>query len=404
MKFKTIPEVFNHHIPDLKIDKDFMKSISRFRLGWINRSANHIDFLSSHLTGVHPIRFTPQDEENFYNIFDIDLRSLTTDLHNLKDVYEERIVSSNPFYILISYLLHKTTVSKLSEKDKERTKTDLFSIMAYKMMSSIYVNYFSYDADVDIATITYEKLSRRFILKKLGNWQSFIDYRALDVNKKGLHDKALHRFDTYDALYVITDTQTKLKSTMNEIYVVMMRVIEDNEKRHSKSLFETDGEGQESIRESVNLHQELYTFLKSVVFNERELINDDLIEVSIEIFKNITEKDARVALKALSELALEEPEYVEELIETTLKASIGYLYLDKLYPPYLKNTVAIMKHLKGYYSSSKVKNEDVLKSKKMMLKVVTKATKRKTKWLTISITNTLLIYLFMRAVIGTSKK
>lgn len=401
---KELQNIFNQNLYGFKVDRTFVRKIREIRLHWINRTYTHTDFLASNLLGVHPIRFTTADEEMLYMLFDIDSKSLTKDLHALDDINKDFKVTSNVYYLLIVYLISQSTNSKLSTRDQESVVTDLFNLMSYKMLSSTYSHYYSYDVEHDIAVITHEHLSMRFLLKKLGNWQAVINYRAKDVLSDGLHYDRLKKLEVTGLVYVISDTKTKFNSIIQEIHSVMVEVVEGNQVRTSRSLTSTDTEGVDVVVDIDNVHTKYYQFLRSIVFKESELIHRELLEVSIEIFKNITVKDAEQTLKLIAEISLTENDMLDELLEIILTANIEYLYVSKLNPPYAKYTLDIIKHLKGYWSSSKVTDKNVIKAKKMMQSIVKRSTSRRTNWLVVSISNTLIIYLFVRAVLGVSQK
>ena len=121
-----IKDVMIKHIK-IDIDKEFLRKIQSYRIGWCNKSDVYVDFLGSNLTGVHNIRFSDYDNDVlFVDILNVDKSLLRTDLYNLKDIHPERKVSSDTYYLTMSYLMYRVSVSKLSLDDKKLCLEELY--------------------------------------------------------------------------------------------------------------------------------------------------------------------------------------------------------------------------------------------------------------------------------------
>ena len=397
---KDIKDIYKEHMGHLKIDAKLYVELKKFRLKWMNKNKEHVEFLSGNLVGVNPIRFTNEDESYFFeSILDTDANDLRKDVYKLEDIYKERNVTSNIFYITITYLMHEYMVSSLSTNNKNKAIRELYLIMAYKMFSSLTAHYFKFDLDRDVAVVTYERLSNRFLIKTKGYWQAVIEYRAQDVLlDNGLHVQKLKKFTAIDCTKTIQDIQGRLRSIMKELYVVIDDVIQNNDKRISKSLNAKDMEGNDIIAEVANLNANYYNFIKHIVFKKEDFIKDDLIIILTDLFKNLKASELRKTLRYISELSITKPNEINDILDTSLKANIEYLYITKMQPPYDKRIVTVVQQLRGYWSSSKVKDKHVLKVKKDLMIISKKATGRNTRWLLVTISLVIPIYIFLRAV------
>ena len=117
---KQILEVFEEHLKHIVFDKTFFNNVMKFRLNWVHKSLEHMDFLGSNLLGVNKVVFSALDEEMFFlELLKVDYNDLKHDIHSLQDIDVNRKVSSNVMLLTLTYLMHGFTGSKLLPKEKE---------------------------------------------------------------------------------------------------------------------------------------------------------------------------------------------------------------------------------------------------------------------------------------------
>ncbi len=398
-KFKEISEVFLFHAGKITIDKKLYDKLKKFRMEWMYRSESHINFMSSNLIGVYKIRFTKSDEEEIYAMFDIDYKSLRDDLYELPDIYKERHVSSNPRYLLLLYIAHLIHISNIKTANKNKILLEVYYILAIEIFSSLMVNYYKFELDEDIAIAVFESLSNRFILKKVGSWQKLFEEKAEDIYApRSVHSKRLTRFKTVDATYTIADLQGKLRSIVKELTRVVNVVIETNTSRDTRSILTTNAEGDESVLDVIHANNLYHTSIQSIIFKRSEFINEEYVQIMKELYSNLHEKELLITLEYISNNYINNKREIDELVETAINANISYLYLSKLYPPYDKSIIAIVKFLRGYWINSKVKDVNNKKFKKLAYKFTVKATGKKTDRIIVTVVIALAIYLMLIAI------
>jgi len=403
-RFKEISEVFLYHVGNIKIDKKLYDSLRAFRTNWIYKNESHINFMSSNLIGVYPIRFTKSDEEEIYAIFNLDFRSLRDDLHDLPDIYKERHVSSNPRYLLLLYIAHLTIISKQSERNKNKLLLEIYFILAIEIFSSLMTNFYKFSLDKDVASAVFEKLSNKFILKRVGSWQKLFENKAEDIYEpKGVHVKRLKTFKTVDATYVIADLQGKLRSIVKEMTKVVYEVKETAESRDTRSLLATDEEGDEKLLDVIHSNNIYHTSILDIIYRKNEFVNEDYIKIMKELYRNLHEKELKKVLDYISDNYVDNKKEIDELVNTSINANIRYLYLSKLYPPYDKSIIAIVKYLRGFWINSKVKDADNKKFKALAYKFTVKATGKKTNRIVVTVVIALAIYIMLLAIKSTKK-
>lgn len=395
MNKKNIKDVFEYHLKDLKVDKELIDKLRKFRYYWSQKDINYIEFLGSGLLGVHPIRFSTNDEDLFFvDILNIDKNMLKTDLHALEGINKSWKVTSNNVYLTVMYLIYKFYNSNLKINDKLDGIRECYYIFAFKVISSLVTHYFSYNVDTAIAKAVYEKMSNKFILKKLGTWQAFIEYRANDVLPNGLHYNNLNNITTDSAVKAIADLQSRIRDAVKNSYTVLLEVKEQNEKINSSSVLEHN-EDDVGIKDVSNRPDIYVNYIKSIYKNTNDFINDDIIYL-LESTTNRLDVDMLIAtLKYISNHA-DINKY--DFIEYSINSNIKYLFTKNIRTDYNKHVLEIIKYLKGYWSASIIKDQTTKELKKHMLEITKKATNKKTLWSLAIIVNSVYIYIFIRSL------
>lgn len=394
--FKTLKEVFDIH-GLTKVDIDIYKKIQVFRIGWTQKAPEYIDFLGSKLTGVHPIRFSTRDEDMFFvDIFNIDQPSLTEDLWATKGIDKNKKVTSNPLYITLVYLMHLTITSREIGKHREDMLRELYFIFGYKVISSLFTHYFKFTVDPSVALAVNERLSNKFIIKKVNNWQELFEYRALDVLPKGLHYLRLNRLDVDECNRIISDMQGRIRDMLKNIYIILMDVKDSNDKLVSRSNIEMTEDGA-SIKDSTNRPDRYVNYMLSIIDNPSDFIDDDMVYLLNNSYKNLNSKDIYTTLEYISENNFKDR---NKIIENIIISSISYLNIKGIHSDYNKHMLDVIKYLKGYFISSSVRDKVILDTKKELLNLVKKLPVTKVNWNYTGLVTYAIIYIFIRSVVS----
>ena len=398
-------ELFNKYFNGTDLKK-LHKNLRMYRFKWMNKNQTHVEFLSSNLMGVHPIRFTKDDEEEFFEtMLHIDVKELTKELYKVKGIYKERKVSSNPMYNTCIYMMHLFQTSNMKKEDKDSAIREIFLIATYKMFSSLMSHNFSFNLDIDIANTLYETISKRYLIRQLGSWEAVFEYRSNDVIcPEGLHCERITKVDGVKSSYAISDIQGRYRSMFKELYAVINEIINNNEKRLTTSLNSKDLDGQDAVSDVNNLNKNYFMYIDNIIYKKADFVKEDILLIVSEMFKNVKKDDLRAVLNYMSDEYLKDNKRIKSLIEHSLKANINYLNVNKMNPPYDLRIVSVVRHLKGFWSSSKVKDPDLKKAKKLVYSISKDVTKKKTKWLTVSLGMSVSVYIFFRAVLKDSYK
>jgi len=394
-----IKDLFAYHLVSVKPGTELTHRLKMFRLTWSQKDSQYIEFLGSNLMGAHQIRFSTNDEDLiFIDILNVDKNILKTDIFNLEGIDRTWKVTSNNVYLTIVYLIHAYAVSHLSPQEKEEGIRECYYVFAYKAISSLLSYYFSFQVDIGLAKAVYERLSNRFLLKRLGNWQSVFEYRALDVLPNGLHYPKILTLSTDDAVKIVADLQGRIRELVKNIYSVLMEVKDNNEKINSTSMINTNDEEGDSIKDNTTRPDIYIGYIRNIFNKPNDFVNDDLVYLICSIFPKLDSVKFVDTLKYLSQNITPARGSEEDFIENSINLSLQYLRSKNIVNNYNEQAYEIIKHLKGFWSSSSVKDPLVKKTKNVLFAHTKKATGKKTTWLLASISISTILYIFVRSL------
>lgn len=399
MAKQQLVEVCDKHFKHIKFDEDLYNKIQKFRITWVNKSEIYVDFLGSNLLGIHPIRFSSVDEDMwFIDTLGIDSNQFKYDLYNNTDIDRTRAVSSNIVYISIVYLMHKFINNKLMRRKLDNVLEELYYVFAYKAMGSLISHYFKFETEEALAKAVYERLSNKFLIKKLGSWQAVFEYRSGDVKPpRGLHAKRLESLKTDEAERVIADLQGRLRETVKNIYEVLIDVMDNNERVKTSTMIEK-GEDGDGIKDTSDNPSGYIRYVFSVIGNQNDFINDDIVYLLVNNIKNLDEKNLVNTLKYITNEIEVNQNDKDNFINVTIESAIAYLRTKKITGSYHKHMLESIDYLRNYWSSSSVKNRELKKTKKYLFDITNKATGKKTKWLLSTVSISVMLYIFVRSV------
>ena len=394
-QIKSVKELFEKNLnPNLKIDKEFFEKLKIFRVSWSQRTEDHIEFLGSNYIGLQPVRFSSQDEDIFFSdIVEIDKDTLITDIKYTKGIDTKRKVESNPYYLTTVYLMHRFTTSSLPNNLKIEAVTELYYLFAYKVISSLIMHYFKYNADISLIKATDSRLSNKFLIKRVNSWQELFTYRARDVLPSGLHYSRLKSFSTEDCLRVIRDMQGRIRDIVKNIYAVMLEVKESNEKVVSSSLLMADEEGVK-VGDITNSQDRYIIELNRLLSLERDLIDNDLLYLLSNVLKTFNVNETITILQYITNNDFSGKDVLAEHIITD---GVDILQRKNI-KDYQKNILVVIQTIKNWFINRSISN-NLKKTKDDVNKVVCLATKQKPGWRSMNSTVSVMIYLFVRAII-----
>jgi len=384
----------------VKADVALAKRISDFQIEFINKNEDHMSFFGGNLTGVHVVRFTPQDKDKFFiDVLKIDELELEDEIANVKAIRPEWHVSRDSFNQTCMWLIHKFAVSSLPDKVKHDAMLNCALILYYRFITSVLYNSFRYPADPNLAKATYAQLNNKFSIKQYGSWQATLEARSEKlIGEDSIHYKTFLSYDDDDQIvYLINDSQGRIRDMIKNIYGMMLKVKAQGDRIKTTSmLFEHDGE---QILKDKTKSLTVYTrYMHSIIGDEHTFIKQEILDVIEKIVHTASPKLVHQTLKWCSvNYKFAGIKDVEDLVEKTLLHSFTYLSENRTVFRETNDLSVLLSRLKGIYTSSKSNDKDLLEIRTLAESIIRKATSTKNASAIASVRTAVLLYIVIRA-------
>lgn len=400
LDFRTLmEEKFKH----LKYDKILGMKLLNFKLEWGSKSDEYIDFLGTGLTGVHNVRFSLQDENILFNeILHIDQEDLQDKLYKTKGINRNFQVSSNATNITLFWLMHCFWKSNLDNKFKEEMMITLYSLFAYKQVGSFFSRRFPYGIDRNVAQTVFEKLSDKYLIKRLGNWEAVFRYQAIHLcPPKGSNANRIIKCSVDDVVKGVNDLQSRLRSTVQNLTAITYDYIKEKDRptlTTTNMINSATEESAEGLKDLTTSTSQYVNYLKSILHSPNDFVIEDLVHI-VNVVMPACKKDKLKDM--LMEISINhfhlDPK--KDFVMIAIKSSLEYLQTKSITHGYLSKTMECLNILKKYYSASKVKEKEVPIAKKELEKIAIVSLKTKTPWLITPYIIGTFLYLFLRSLV-----
>ncbi len=396
----TIKEVFDDHFTHLKFNKNLAHEIYRFKMGFMSKNEESIEFFGGNLMGVHVVRFLPKEENEFFDIFDTDKPVVKHLVAQIPGINKSFIIASDPFNVLITYLIYKFFNSPyLSDKLKEETAVDLAMIMNIRFLTGLMNHYYKYPIDKATAEAVYASLSFKYIIKQKGSWGAAMESRSYDsVCKDSIHYKTLTKLDSEEAVtYFLNDSQGRIRDTMKNIYREFKKVKDSGIKFNKNSGTEIGLDGEESFKDKAHGLMTFNKYLYTILPDRRSFIRIELLNIIYDLVPSVQEKHLVSVLEWLSEnFMMADKQYIKQYLDLTLVYSFNYMLTrtNILHNP--QDLGMFLTEMRGGYLSSKSTEPDLLELRVLGDKIVTESIKIKTKSVITSVRLAAFLYVCLR--------
>lgn len=402
-KYKNIKIFFQHHLKHIKFDKRLIKQLKIFRYNWSTKSDDYIDFLGSNLLGTQSIRFSSIDDNKLYTEV-YHLKHTDKIQEDIFDVYlmeRKYKVASNLIYQILMYTANQFLHNKdLTKEERLEGVKEACLIVQYKMFTSLYSKFFPYQVPENIATTTYNKLSHKFLIKRLNNWQEVFLYRYEKcVDKTIPGSRHLLRYDTKDSIDFISGIQTKVRGNVKEVTAVFYKVKENDESMQIESSTYVGGENNLEQLSDKTIGDSLYTNnLIAISQQPNDFIDMETVNIVATTFPNILKDDILKFLRCMSNDEFIDITTLTKLLREILVLSFSYLKRNDINVEQRETIPKALISIRYYWASSKVVNTDISRIKKTLGKKAKTCTGRKTNWYGITLALTYIVYVFLRSI------
>lgn len=397
-----ISKVFDEECKDLQIDKDLVRRLNTYQNAFVHKNSEHQDFFGGSTTGVQVVRFLPADRNRWFDeILEINDTLLEEKLHALPTVNTDWLISSDAMNLSCAWLAHAVFKSnKLNDKQKHDALIDIFLVLQYKYLTSILYRFFKYPADRETAEATYSLLSYKYALKVHGSWSAVLRARAEEIiSKDSIHyDTIVKMDDDKDVIYLLNDTQGRIKDMMKNIYDLFIRVSQQGIKIATVTAVTTDHDGEEILKDKTKSMTVYGRYIRSVIIDKNSFVRTELTNVIEKIMQTMPPKLFNMTLEWMSiNYSQVNTKIIDEVLEETLLHSFDYLGTNRELIRNNTDLSNLLAKLRGVYMSSRSTDQALIALREKTEKMVRMAVETKNESVISSVRTGVLLYIVLRS-------
>lgn len=379
----TVLETFNEIFKDVEFDKNLYKLILHSNIKLITKNENK-NFFGGQLIGCYVVKYTYYDKDEFFSyVFDKDSEEIEKKLKTISTLNQSFKISFDSINLTCFYIAHRfLTNNKLSKKEQLEYAAEILNYFNYRTLLVICSNYFIYPISEEEALSLFERLSNRYIIKKVKNWNEYCQYRSNEY----LESKQivlLKSFRNDDELpNAINDLFIRTKDTLKNIYREFIKLQEDDNSIGIRKSTLNDLEGKEVIVDNLHSAEKYSNILVSSLSDRNNFIRSDYVNVTLSIIKNISYKHINECLELFYEYSHKDSKTFNEtqqLLTSIIINTLSYIQKHNLHVKEGASIIKILNMITGVLLYSRKTNVEINTLKQQLSNHIDKIYKVSTK-------------------------
>ena len=345
-------QVLDEFFKNISFDTALYKKLVYNNIEFITKNEDHKHLFGSKLIGCHHIKYTHYDKNIFYNnLFGIESDDVVAAINDIKTINKKFKTARDDINLVTFYMAHRfLTNDDLAKEKRIEYAKEVLNYFNYRTLVLISSNYFVYPISEEKAVSLSERLSNRYVIKRLKNWNEYCAYRSEEYLDSKFLD-LLVKFNKDDELpNAITDLLNRTKDTLKNIYGEFITMMENDEIIKSKSNVVNDVEGQEVILDKINTPESYFTKIEAMTTDKNTFIRKDYLDVTIDIINSVSYRQLEETLSLCLEYSYtgrENHQKFNNFMKDILVNSIEYLHRNNIYLNNNSNVLTVINSIVG---------------------------------------------------------
>lgn len=402
-------EAFDKLFEGVKFDSSLYKKILHTNIEFITRNEEFTRLFSGRNIGCYLLKYTMYDKNIYYDsLFGLEADDVIDTIKDISTIPKSFKVARDDINLAIFYIVHRFLSNKdLSEKQRLEFAKETLNYFSYRTLVLISSNYFIYPISEEKATSLTERLSNKYLIKRLKNWNEYCQYRS-DEFLDNKFRKLLDKFDNDDELSkAISDLYIRTKDTIKNIYSEFMIMLEKDEVIKSKGSTITDLEGDTKLIDKIDTVDVYMTRLEHLLVDKSSLVKREYINAVIDIVNSVSYTNLEEVLGYIVNYSFDSKnnyKKVHDLFKEIIINAVDYLQRNNVFTNKKLDIVMAINYLVGNVLYARGDELDVHKVKTNIEKLIkdlyklnkNKITDRNIK----NIRNGVYLYVVLRAFIA----
>lgn len=347
-----VKEALDQLFEGVRFDASLYKKLVHNNIEYITRSDDLKSLFGGRLIGNYFLKYTTYDKNIFYsNLFDTDFDEVSEVIETITTIPKSFKIARDDINLVCFYIAHRFLANDALNQDKRlEYAKEALNYFSYRTLVLISSNYFVYPISEEKALSLTERLSNRYLIKKLKNWNEFCQYRSEEfLNAKNV--ELLTGFTKDDELpNAISDLYNRTKDTLKNIYVEFMAMLESDEVIKSRKNVVSDLEGEEVILDKLNTPDSYMTKIEGLMPDRASFVKKELVNVCVDIVNTVSYKQLEETLWMVLDYSFKDREgntQVRGYFSDILTNSIEYLHANQIYLSNRTDVLTIVNSIVG---------------------------------------------------------
>ena len=286
---------------DYNFDTALYKKLVHNNIGFITRSQEHKHLFGSRLIGCFHFSYTKYDKNIFYDtVFGMDVEEVISAIREITTIPKHFKVARDDVNLVTFYIAHRFLTNPKLPKDKQleyaKEALNYFNYRTLVLKSS---EFFVYPISEEKAVSLSERLSNKYIIKRVKNWNEYCQYRSSEFLDRKFVTVLTKMDNDKDLASGISDLYNRTKDALINIYGEFMEMLETDEVIKSRKNVATDAEGKEVVLDRTESPALIITKVEQNLVDKNNFIRKDLVDISTDIVNAVSYKQLEETLSAV---------------------------------------------------------------------------------------------------------
>lgn len=337
---------------DYTFDTALYKKLVYNNIEFITTDSDHKHLFGSKIIGCFYLKYTIYDKNIFYNnVFGISYDDIAPTIDSISSINKSYKVARDDVNLVCFYMAHRfLSNNDLSKEKRVAYAKEALNYFNYRTLVLISSKYFIYPISEEKAISLSERLSNRYVIKKLKNWNEYCSYRSEEyLNNKFLPLLTKFNNDT-ELSEAISDLFNRTKDTLKNIYSEFVDMNENDDILKSRKNVVNDIEGEEVIVDRLYTPESYITKINGLLADKENFIKKLHIDVTVDIINSVSYKQLEEALTYSLDYAAsgKDPHFrFIKLLREIIVNSMEYLQRNSLYFSNKANILLIVNSIVG---------------------------------------------------------
>ena len=274
----------------VKFDTALYKKIVKNNIDFITSTSEHKELFGSKLIGCYHLSYTMYNKNIFYeNLFDMDTEDVIAAIAKITTIPKNFKIARDDINLSTFYIAHRFLSNADLSKDKRfEYATEILNYFSYRTLVLISSDYWTYPITENKAVSLAERLSYKYIIKKVKNWNEFCQYRSEEYLKSRMVDILIPFNKDKELPNAITDLYNRTKEVMKNIYGEFIDMMEEDDILRSSKNVVTDIEGKEVLMDRTESPSLYIDKVEQLLVDKHSFVKRDVLEVAVSVIDTIS--------------------------------------------------------------------------------------------------------------------